>query len=166
MEGVKLAGKLVAVLLAAWAAGQLLARRRTVGDASSDEFELAVYLGGAERRCTATSLRRGVVRVLCGGVELDLREAALDPGGASLKLFATMGGMDVTVPDGWRVLVEDRSTLGGVDVRVPAPEELPDHAPVLRVDVSARLGGVAIRASGPSAASAEPVRSVRGFAET
>lgn len=135
------------VLGALWALGQALARRRAVGDESSDEFELASYLGGASWTSTATSLRRGVVRVCCGGVDLDLRPAALDPSGATLELSVTWGGVNVTVPGAWRVLVENRSTLGGVDVRVTPPDQLPDDAPLLHVSASARLGGVAIRAA-------------------
>lgn len=147
---VRLGTPVIVVLGGLWAACQVLARRRTVGDAASDEFELAVYFGGAERTSTAASLRRGVVRVCCGGVDLDLREAVLDPSGATLELSAMWGGVSVTVPRTWRVLVEDRSTLGGVDARVTPPEELPDDAPFLRVSVTARLGGVAIRAADPA----------------
>jgi hypothetical protein len=148
---VRRVGTVVIALGALWAIGQALARRRTVGDESSDEFELASYVGGASRTSTATSLRRGVVRVFCGGVDLDLRSAVLDPAGAALDLSATWGGVNVTVPRDWRVLVEDRSKLGGVDVGVTPPDELPDDAPLLRVTVAARLGGAAIRAAAPAA---------------
>ena len=158
--------KVGAVLVGLWAVGQVLARRRTVGDEASDEFELAAYFGGAQRRSTATSLRRGVVRVCCGGVDLDLREAALDPSGATLELSATWGGVNVVVPPGWRVLVEDRSSLGGVDVRVPSPEELPDDAPELRVDVTARMGGVAIKAADPADPSSGSGHQLRGWTAT
>ena len=155
----RLGAGLLLVLGALGAAGQALARRRTVGDAASDEFELAAYFGGAERKSTAAALRRGVVHVGCGGVDLDLREAVLDPSGATLELFAVAGGVNVTVPREWRVLVEERTMLGGVDARLPPPEELPDDAPLLRVVVTARLGGVALRAAeGPRG------QSLRGWA--
>ena len=147
---VRLGTPVIVVLGGLWAAGQVLARRRTVGDATSDEFELAVYFGGAERTSTAVSLRHGVVRVCCGGVDLDLRQATLDPSGATLELSPLWGGVNVTVPRAWRVLVEDRSRLGGVDARVTPPEELLDDAPLLRVLVGARMGGVAIRAADPA----------------
>ena len=149
MRPLRLGARALILLGALWAIGQVLARRRTVGDATSDEFELAGYLGGAQRTSTAASLRRGVVRVFCGGVDLDLREATLGPAGATLELSAVWGGVNVTVPRSWRVLVENRSTLGGVDAHVTPGEELPDDAPLLRVLVSARLGGVAIRARDP-----------------
>lgn len=162
---VRLGATVLMVLGALWAIGQALGRRRTAGDATSDEFELAAYFGGAHRTSTAASLRRGVVRVFCGGVDLDLREAAPDPGGATLDLSAVWGGVNVTVPRSWRVLVEDRSTLGGVDARVTPPEELPDDAPLLRVLVSARLGGAAIRAADPAADGQDGHR-LRGWASS
>ena len=158
--------KVGAVLVGLWALGQVLARRRTVGDEASDEFELAAYFGGIQRRSSATSLRRGVVRVCCGGVDLDLREAALDPAGATLELWATWGGVNVVVPPGWRVLVEDRSSLGGVDARVATPDELPGDAPELRVDVTARMGGVAIKAADPADLSSTSGHALRGWAAT
>lgn len=153
----------VLVLGALWAAGQALARRRTVGDAASDEFELAVYFGGAERASTAGSLRRGVVRVCCGGVDLDLRDASLDPGGATLELSPLFGGVNVRVPRTWRVIVDDRSTLGGVDARVTPHAGLPDDAPVLHVVAGARLGGVALKAADPAS---EHGHRLRGWAST
>ena len=136
--------KVIVVLAGLWAVGQVLARRRTVGDDTSDEFAIAVYVGGIQRACMATSLRRGSVSVVLGGVDLDLREATLDPRGADLHLSASLGGVNVTVPREWRVVVEDRATLGGVETLVTDPEELPDDAPLLRVEAGARLGGVAI----------------------
>jgi hypothetical protein len=84
------------------------------------------------------------VSVVLGGVDLDLREATLDPSGADLDLSATLGGVNVTVPSEWRVVVEDRATLGGVEALVTDPGELPEDAPLLRVEAAARLGGVAI----------------------
>ena len=166
MRLARLGMKVVGVMVALWAVGQALARRRTAGDETSDEFELAAYFGGGERRSTATSLRRGIVRVCCGGVDLDLREASLDPLGATLDVSATWGGVNVVVPRTWKVWVDDRSTLGGVDTRVTPPEELPDDAPELRVSVNARMGGVAIKAADPVDPSAGSTHRVEGWAST
>lgn len=153
-------------LAAAGAVGQALARRRSVGDEASDEFAIAVYVGGVQRSCTASALRHGVVSVVCGGVELDLREATLAPEGAALDLSATWGGVNVVVPRAWKVVVEDRSVLGGVDARVTPPDELPDDAPRLDVSVTARLGGVAIEAADAAGEAAEPSRRLEGWAST
>jgi len=157
--------KVIAVLAGLWAVGQVLARRRTAGDDTSDEFAIAVYVGGVQRACKATSLRRGSVSVVLGGVDLDLREATLDPGGADLDLSATLGGVNVTVPSDWRVVVEDRAMLGGVEALVTDPEKLPDDAPLLRVEAGARLGGVAIMTDAAVAeATAHSGHELRGVA--
>jgi hypothetical protein len=154
----------VVVLLAGLAAlGQVLARRRTFGDETSDEFGVAAYLGGVQRTCRAGSLRRGTVSVVLGGVDLDLREATLDPAGADLDLSATWGGVNLTVPRDWRVQVEDRATLGGVEARVTPSEELPDDASTLRVVASARFGGVSIAAKDPAG---ESSHELHGLAST
>lgn len=156
----------VVVLLAGLAAlSQVLSRRRTFGDETSDEFGIAAYIGGVERTCTASSLRRGSVSAVLGGVDLDLRGATLDPAGADLDLSATLGGVNVTVPSEWRVIVEDRAMLGGVEALVTDPEELPDTTPLLRVEASARLGGVAIVTDAAVAqATAQSGHELRGVA--
>jgi hypothetical protein len=163
---VSAAFKLVVVLAGLWALGQALARRKTIGDETADEFAIAAYLGGVQRTCRAESLRHGSASVVCGGVDLDLRQAALDPAGAALELSASCGGVNLTVPKDWRVLVADRATLGGVDACVTPPEELPDDAPLLRVEATARLGGVAIRAADAADASSGSDHALRGFAST
>ena len=162
---VKRVVKVVVVLVALGAAGQLLARRKTFGDETADEFAIATYLGGVERTCKAGALRRGSVSVVLGGAELDLREATLDPSGADLELSATLGGVNVTVPSDWRVVVDDRARLGGVEALVTDPEELPDEAPLLRVVAYARLGGVSIVTDAVrTRAAAHPGHELRGAA--
>jgi hypothetical protein len=127
-----------------WGVGQLLARRYTEGDAGSNDFSLAAIFGGAERTSTATALRRGRCLVVCGGVQLDLRDATLDPDGAELVVETTFGGVQVLVPATWRVTSEVEPRAGGVDVSVTSVDELPDDAPSLTVRGMARMGGVQI----------------------
>jgi hypothetical protein len=56
--------------------------------------------------------------------------------------------------------------LGGFDARVTPPEELPDDAPRLDVSVTARLGGIAVKAADPVDQSAASSHQVRGWAST
>jgi hypothetical protein len=158
--------KLVVVLGGLWVLAQALARRRTVGDETADDFAVAAFMGGAQRTCRAESLRHGSVSVVFGGVDLDLRPARLDPAGAELELSATFGGVSLRVPRDWRVIVDDRATLGGVEARVTPPEELADDAPLLRVRATSRLGGVSIRAGDPVDPDAPADRSLHGWAAT
>jgi hypothetical protein len=129
-----------------WVGRKTLTRRLTEGDSESDEFSLAAVIGGTERACTASALRRGRVVAACGGVDLDLRGAKLDPAGAELVVEAYLGGVQVRVPNEWRVAVEAPSTKGAVEAKVAQPDDLPEDAPKLRVKAIARLGGILVTA--------------------
>jgi hypothetical protein len=142
--------KIAAAFIAASAAmsglGLFLARRfeRGEGYADADDFRIAAIWGGREFTSASVGLHSGWAVAVLGGISLDLRDATLDPAGASLALRATAGGISVTVPDDWRVFVE-REVLGGaVEVRVPEPETLPEDAPTLHVSATVRSGGIVV----------------------
>jgi predicted membrane protein len=128
--------------------GVVISRQATEGDEEADAFSIAAILGGATRVSRAAALREGRVLAASGGVQLDLREATLDPGGAELLLQAYFGGIQVLVPAGWRVVVESDATMGGVDARVTDEAELAADAPALRVEARAVLGGVQVTTRG------------------
>jgi hypothetical protein len=132
--------------MAVWVARSILVRRLTEGDSESNEFSVAAIIGGVDRVSTASSLRRGRVVAAVGGVNLDLREATLDPAGADLRVEAYVGGVQVTVPNTWRVPVEWKAVMGGVEANVPEPDGLPEDAPTLRIDAVARVGGLMVTA--------------------
>jgi Cell wall-active antibiotics response 4TMS YvqF len=121
------------------------------GDAESDEVAIFAIFGGAELKSRAQAFRGGSMLAWFGGVAVDLREATLAPG-AELHAGALWGGVAIAVPEGWRVEATTRSLAGGVDVKVPEPED-PD-APILKVAASAAFGGVAIATKSPVAACA------------
>ena len=145
----KLAVVMAVASAGAWGLGLILARRfeRGAGFAEADEFRIAAFWGGREFGSTAPALRSGWAVAVLGGVALDLRDATLAPEGASLSLRATMGGMAVTVPEGWRVIVEKDVTAGAVDVRTADPDDLPADAPTLHVTAAAQSGGIVISTS-------------------
>ena len=117
------------------------------GDAESDEVALTAIFGGVELKSRAQAFRGGSVLAWFGGVAVDLREATLAPD-ARLSASALFGGVAIAVPEGWRVEANTRAIAGGVEVKVPEPED-PD-APTLTIDASAAFGGVAV-ATKPSA---------------
>jgi Domain of unknown function (DUF1707) len=79
---------------------------------------------------------------IMGGVEVDLRDAEVDPDGFQLNATAVMGGIEVIVPEGMAVDVGGFAFMGGREVRVADAD--PD-APVIRIDAYALMGGVEIR---------------------
>lgn len=116
------------------------------GDETTGEFELVTIMEGKEFASRAEGLWSGRVTVVAGGIDLDLRDAVLDPGGADLAIFTVMGGVSLRVPETWVVKTDGSAVAGGHDVRVTDPETLPADAPVLRIHARTYLGGLAVAA--------------------
>jgi predicted membrane protein len=133
---------------AMWLIGRL-ASRAFEGETTSDdpEFRILGFLGGRAVTSRAQSLRRVTVQATLGGIDLDLRQAVLDPAGAHLALKVTAGGMRVAVPPTWRVYVADDVRGGAVEVNTEPPDGMPADAPALTVTAVVRSGGVVIDAS-------------------
>lgn len=114
-----------------------------VGRPDSDLFQLVSILDGRKWVSTADRLRSGTVITAMGGSEIDLRRAALDEPGGHLRLVTIMGGVEVRVPSGWRVVSRARAFMGANDVKYP-PGDLPHDAPVLTIDGATLMGGVSV----------------------
>ena len=135
---------LAAVQIVAGIVGQVLSKKMTSGNVTSDDFKLAAILTGKQFKSESDELKSGTVVSTMGGVDLDLREATLDSEGAYLDLTATMGGIRVLVADDWAVDLDAESKAGGCEARVTPLESLPEDAPRLNVHAIARMGGVLV----------------------
>ncbi len=140
--GLAVVGALVTPPLAA-----AIARSRLPAevDEASDELEAAAIFDGRRVHCTAPALRRGTAIAWYGGLDVDLREAALDPAGARLRVIALFGGARIVVPQGWRVEVNRVALFGGVDDETAGS----GSGPSLVVDAVAAFGGVTITDRAP-----------------
>jgi predicted membrane protein len=140
---------LAGITAATRVAGLVMARQLDEGSEVSDEFRRVCFLTGLDFTSRAGGLREGEVSVLLGGARIDLRNAVLDAGGASILLDNTLGGVRLIVRDDWAVTVEEVLAGGGeTDVRVTPPDELPEDAPRLHVHAITRLGGTLITTRG------------------
>ena len=99
---------------------------------------------GANLRIESQAWKGGELGVTAGGVELDLRNARLDPEGALLDVRVVMGGIDMRVPDTWQIVCEVTPLLGGADDITRAPQGV-SGAPRLRIVGTVTLGGLTIR---------------------
>ncbi len=137
----------VAVSIAVRLVGREMAKRFQ-GDThpDNDTFRVMAFLGGSSISSHALSLRSIQAKVRAGGINLDLTGATLSPEGAHLDIDVMAGGMEVTVPVGWRVYVVQQVEKGEVEVDVTDPATLPTDAPVLTVQAEVRAGGVTIKA--------------------
>lgn len=114
--------------------------------ASDDDFKLMALMGGRQLLSDAAALRTGTAVAMMGGIDLDLRGATVDPGGAHVSLKAYMGGIRVLVPNDWKIYVDEDLRAGGIEVKTLDPVTLPDDAPRVTVEAIARSGGILIEA--------------------
>ena len=117
---------------------------RSRGETESDEVALVAIFDGIDLESSASAFRGGSMFAWFGGISVDLRAAKLSADGAHLDLHALNGGIEIRVPEGWRVRSSLRAVAGGVDARAPEPEAA--DAPTLTLDGFALFGGVAITA--------------------
>ncbi len=112
--------------------------------ASDDDFKLLALMDGRAVTSQAESLRTGTAIACMGGIDIDLRDATLDPGGAHIALKAFMGGIRLLVPATWKVYVDVDSRAGGVEIKTSHPETLADDASRITVEAITRAGGILI----------------------
>ncbi len=137
---------MAAVQAVAFVAGIVMSKKLTKGDETSDEFEIAAIFGGKRFHSTAGALKSGSVMAALGGIEIDLRDATVDPAGAEIGVTAALGGVQVFVPKDWIVEVDSEIHQGDVDLDLVSPDDLPADAPKLHIHAIARAGGVAVTA--------------------
>jgi Cell wall-active antibiotics response 4TMS YvqF len=99
-------------------------------------------LGYVKRSHHASDFRGGSVTVVMGGVELDLRKAALKDGTAYLDVVAFWGGVEIKVPAGWTVDGRVVPVMGAFENKMDPLS--PDGAPKLVVRGHAIMGAVVI----------------------
>lgn len=122
----------------------LLGRRRAAVRTVEDDWPaLFAVFGGNERRVASKAFEGADLTALFGGVELDLRDAAVPNPPARVAATALFGGVEVVVPRDWRVEVDVLPVLGAAtDERPRRPEE---HETVdLVVTGFAAFGGVTV----------------------
>ena len=80
------------------------------------ELRSFAFMSGVTRRIQSPEFRGGELSAVMGGVELDLRQAKLNPTGAAvLEVFVWWGGIDIRVPEGWNVVNEGLAIMGAVE---------------------------------------------------
>jgi Domain of unknown function (DUF1707) len=80
---------------------------------------------------------------VCGGVELDLRDARFTATEMTIQAFCLMGGVSITVPEDMAVDVSGIGIMGGFDHQASGPGA--PGAPHLRVVGFALMGGVEVK---------------------
>jgi hypothetical protein len=111
-------------------------------DESADEIVAVAIFAPLAFHSTAQQFRGGSLECWYGGGVLDLRDAVLAPGGATLKVRAIFGGGQVLVPADWKV-VNRVQGMGGISDTRPTMGYEAD-APELVIDGMVFAGGFAV----------------------
>lgn len=96
-------------------------RKRSTGDSNADELNITCLFGGTEQRVTGSGFSGGQATAVFGGANIDLRDAVLAEGGATIDITAVFGGATLRVPDNWAVDMRTTNLLGGVEDKRARP---------------------------------------------
>lgn len=94
---------------------------------TTEEIDLVAIFDGQNLRSEANPFYGGKILTMFGGVVLDLRNATPAPTGVYLDMTVCMGGINLVVPEGWRVKCDASMIMAGwSDVtRTTAAEDVP-----------------------------------------
>ena len=102
------------------------------------------FWGGFVRKGRWTISRVFTVFAMWGGGEIDLRDASFEDRDTTIRCFALMGGMQVTVPPGLNVDVTGIGVMGGFGGRHSFHEGGDPDAPRVKITGFALMGGVGV----------------------
>lgn len=121
-----------------------------IREVQDDTIDYLCVFSGLENRNISRNFKGGSTIAVFGGAEIDLRGAELAPEGAVVDLTAVFGGVDLIVPEHWKVVVTGVPIFGGWSNKtrmeqMPEDKELLSGRPILRVKCVAAFGGVDIK---------------------
>lgn len=89
----------------------------TTGERRIDasRIDTTAVMAGSSIRDDTPNFQGGEVTVVMGGLEIDLRHAAITQPEAVLNVFVVFGGLVIKVPTGWSVVSRGAPILGGID---------------------------------------------------
>ncbi len=120
----------------------LLFGRNRPKEVDADSIDVLALFSGYKANSTSTKLKGGRISAVFGGMELDLTDAKLAKG-ASLDVFAALGGIEIKVPEGWNVKISGLPIMGGWENKTKAPKG--EDAPALNIRGTCFMGGVSVK---------------------
>jgi len=119
-------------------------RDRAGAEASgTSRVSMLAFMSGANRKVDSLEFRGGELTAVMGGIVLDMTAAKPVPEGAVLDLVVCWGGVELFVPDHWRIVNEATVIMGGLEDQSKTPP--PDSRETLFVRGLVCMGGVEIK---------------------
>jgi predicted membrane protein len=100
------------------------------------------FMGGVDRRVNSKTFEGGELTAVMGGCKIDLREADIQGTEAVVRVFVMMGGIELFIPQGWKVINRVVPVMGGFVDRTnpsaPGPKQLV-------IDGFLMMGGIEVK---------------------
>jgi predicted membrane protein len=111
---------------------------------ASDYVRSFSVMGALARHNQSQNFRGGELTAVMGGVQLDLTGATPADGHAVLDVFAVWGGIEIRVPEDWRVEIEATPIMGGIESTALVPSGV-EPAGTLVIRGLVMMGGVEVK---------------------
>lgn len=113
----------------------------------ANSLDETTVFGGINRRIDSQEFEGGRLSSVFGGIEIDLRKANTKRDEIVIEADAVFGGIELMVPEHWRVTVQGAGVFGGYEDQThPSSAAAADEKrPHLIVTGSAVFGGVSVR---------------------
>ncbi len=108
-----------------------------------DTIDAFVMMSGIETNNQSQQFRGGKATAIMGGIDIDLRGAILYNNEAYLEINAIMGGVEIFVPDDWRVEVTGFPVLGGWSNKTKYNGD--PNAPLLKIKCFVMFAGMDVK---------------------
>lgn len=113
------------------------------GQDANDFPDYVVLLGGLDVRNNSQNFKGGRASAVFGGMEVDFSQARMQAEEVNFSASAAFGGIEITVPKDWQVIVTGTPILGGIENRCQSPQQ--EGSPRFRLNASAICGAVEIK---------------------
>jgi predicted membrane protein len=116
---------------------------RTTAETAST-ISSSAFMGGIDRRINSKVFEGGELTAVMGGCKIDLREADIQGSQATVRVFVLMGGIELFIPQGWKVVAKLAPVMGGfVDQTNPSAT----YTKELILDGFLMMGGIEVKNS-------------------
>jgi predicted membrane protein len=82
---------------------------------NTENFDIFCFMGGADKRVYSQEFEGGKISAIMGGAKVNLGKADMKSDTVVLEIFSALGGVELIIPENWRVKFESVNILGGTD---------------------------------------------------
>lgn len=112
----------------------------------SDEMNMTAFFTGINQRVQSEDFIGGSISVMFGGAEVDLREVkVLTKKPIAIDLSAMFGGIEIFVPNDWKIKISGTPIFGGMDDKTRQIFEPDGKHPIVYINYHVMFGGVEIK---------------------